>query len=532
MAIVGSVTILPYFATHERTRAAWLAKYRSGQVEFDDLTAPLQEDYAKHSDCSDAWAERYRASTATFNDLPPVFRKEFVKDTQCLDAWVERHRGAALASLKLIKSVKEREIYIPLPVIVGDLDSGLSLDKPDAASLRPFFDSNVAAIAIVGGGGTGKSTLAIQMAKWALTEKLEERLASHYMLPVLVEEETTDLLDVVTRHLKEMADADPVRPMEIDKDIVENALRFKRLLVILDALSERSADTQQHLTSVRGRLPANAMVVTSRQVPDLGSMPVTLLQPQQIDNSNLVYFLTAYLQRTGSDREFPDEQPLILGTRLLNMVKTGSTQRRVTPLLIKLFVEAASRLRKEGKPLDQLPPSVPETILDYLRAVNPKDPKTPNRASDEDMVRAARVMGMCCLEFSFIPHDFLRDRAEAALHGEGTWKDQVDLITRLVNNGVLEQKAVAGEFVLSFNLDPAAEYLAAMFWLSKHRSNNEQWMHWLDGLEQVDKFPQSILGFLVALDDCMMAYQNTFAVSQAVVARIRTVLTDLGRHEI
>ncbi|MES1244738.1 MAG: hypothetical protein ABUT39_24235 [Acidobacteriota bacterium] len=467
---------------------------------------------ARHPRTRRAWEVRYRAGRAKFSDLPPELRASFVEDAGCLDAWVERRSSAARDALDRIDAVRQRRIYIELPVRVGPREENRHLPDPMPPALRDLFAAPCAVVAILGEGGTGKSTLACQIARWALADDPASRLAPHRMIPVLLEEETTDLVSSVTGQLRSM-----VGDEEVDPDLVLGLLRSKRLLVLVDALSECIPATQRHVESIHRTTPVNALLVTARRPPDFGPVPVVDLWPEKISAAKLVYFLVEYLRRTGNDDLFPERQGLQLADRLLGVVERGGKGVEVTPLLIKLFVDQAIALRRAGEPLDRLPTTIAETMLESLRRTNPSKPQMPNHVDDATLILAARVLGRCSLEHDFIPRDFDRDRAEAELAREGVHYEKADLVARLIDNGVLQERAPGGTRFLRFTLDPLAEYLAAISWLATLRDDEEGWKAWLSRLRGTEGYPEKMRGFLVAFQDCLQTYRDDYRIPAFVI---------------
>lgn len=206
----------------------------------------------------------------------------------------------------------------------------------------------------------------------------QERIAPHRMLPILVEDDSHDLVAAVANHLRRM-----VGPDEVDDDIVPSLLRHKRLLIIVDALSERSQTMQEHVQSIAGLADVNSLVITSRREPDFGPVPVATLWPERIALSTLVGFVLEYLRVTGAEMLFPGRDALHLADRLMGVVERSSPQLAVTPLLVTLFIGQAAALRRAGAGLEEMPVSTPDVILDYIRRTNPHDPNTPNRVPDD-----------------------------------------------------------------------------------------------------------------------------------------------------
>jgi hypothetical protein len=132
-------------------------------------------------------------------------------------------------------------------VRIGDAATGQIVDRPAPASFRPLFRRPRAVVPIVGIGGGGKSTLACALARWALAENEELRLAPWPMIPVLVAEDTTDLVASITGVLRRM-----IGESEVEPDIVGALLAHKRVLVIVDALSERSCQRRRNFGAPGG----------------------------------------------------------------------------------------------------------------------------------------------------------------------------------------------------------------------------------------------------------------------------------------
>jgi chaperonin GroL len=438
--------------------------------------------------------------------------------SRVLNAWVERNIGIAKEAFEQIYSVTQRKMYIPIPVEIRELESGKVITEPGPNDFRSYFNSKRAVIVITGGGGTGKSTLACQLGLWALERQVKDRLHDHRMIPLFIEEETDDLFATVLGHLTQMIGAD-----EVSEEIVKHLLKQRYLLIIVDALSERTTKTQRHIETIHGKLAINSMIITTRLKSDLGPVPYIQVQPQKLGVNTTLFFLTEYLRRTiiaesftGNKQEaieiFSARQQLQLSELLLALVESGVNHLAVTPLLIKIFVDNAINIFLTHGSFRELPASVPETLLEYLRRVNPQGIETPNRLGNDKMIFAVRLLAPCSLGTDYIPREFYRDEAEAALKEAGMSEENVDIISRLVTNGVIIERSVAGTKILRFVLDPLSEYLAALYWLDRLRSDKTRWDDWLQYLTTITGFPSSITGFLIALEDCITTYRASFKI--------------------
>ncbi|MDX1666427.1 MAG: hypothetical protein R3350_04335, partial [Saprospiraceae bacterium] len=333
-------------------------------------------------------------------------------------------------------------------------------------------------------------------------------LTGQPMIPVLIEGDTSDLLMAVIQRLRQM-----VGHEETEKDLILSLLRHKRLLVIVDGLSERTAATQRHIEAIHSHLPVNVLIVTARRLPNFGPIEVTALGPAQLELTPLLYFLTEYLRCTGMSWFFSPHDRLLLGDRLLSVVEGGGGNLRVTPLLIRLFVDNAVTAIKQGQEPSEMPFSIPEAIVAYLKNVNPSDCATPGFVPDERMIPAAKTLARCSLEVRYIPRDFREEAAQEVLEREGfDTEEACSVIDRLIANGILEARASGATALLRFRLGPLAEYLAAMSWIDQLNGDRCRWANWLEQLQKQETYPEAMNGFLLALENCVRTYQDDLGI--------------------
>ncbi len=488
MRSLVNALVMPYFAYHPRVRRAWL--------------------------------RRYVGDRESLADLVPGIRTRYLAEPNVLDAWVTKRAAAAQAAFARKRAVKQRHLYIPLPVAIND--RGLEPVLPTPEVFRGLFRHERVAVAICGPGGCGKSTLGVQIGRWVVSEDSDHWLLDHRMIAVWIEAETTDLLADVMKELREMTGTE-----DIDAEIVAALLRHKRLLVIVDALSERTRETQDHVCGIYGtESPVNALLITSRTETDVAR---STAWPCLIDEGTVVPFIQRYLDTLdlGDNvrKALRGRQQLQISERALAIVERRGEKVPVTPLFIRMFVDGAveqTELERQFDPA-RLATSVPQTVLKYLERINPQGADTPDRLDNLKMLQAARTLGRAELEPNFVPKDLRGDAAEKAL-ADAKFDDPSLVLRRLIANGVIDERTPGGTTLRRLALDPIAEYLAAIDWTDQNSDDEQAWKSLLVRLEQSVGVASS--GFVVALYDSVSTFGDDFRVPFWVKSRLEDLTSD------
>ena len=311
-----------------------------------------------------------------------------------LDAWVLKYSVAARDQFGCTATVAQRKVHVDTPV---ELDqSFISMLTPD--ELRETFRRKRSCLLIWGEGGLGKTSLACRIAMWAIAEDEARRLGARLMLPVMIEQDLDldagkdkDVLTAVIRGQLENLTGEDEAPR---KELVEHLLLQKRLLLIVDGLSELSEATRNMIRPLDPQFAANALIVTSRLEERVDGIVKTKIRPMRIHGNNLSSFMEAYLYRRGKRPLFSDSD-FFEGCKLLS---TMVGERDATVLLAKLFAEqmiAAS----EGNADKNLPKSIPDLMLEYLNLLNRRYQQMDDRA----VHAAGKTIAWKCLQQSFRP---------------------------------------------------------------------------------------------------------------------------------
>jgi HEAT repeat protein len=373
-----------------------------------------------------------------------------------LDAWITQHLTIAREAFQRRATVSHCAVHIAVPVVLD----GQAIPHLTAEHLRPMFSKNRVCLLICGEGGAGKTSLACQVARCAMADRPVERLCpQHRMLPVLIEQ-ALELKDKDHPHPFADSIRGELRALTyeeepIPEEFLLRLLQRRRILVVVDHLSEMPDATRQEIRPGQPEFPANALIITSRLEEQLGGVPPTIVKPLRIQGNRLSSFLEAYLTQRDKRDYFDDAEFFEACRRLSVMVGT----REITVLLAKLYAEQMIAA-KEDSALRVLPDTIPDLMLSYVNEVN----RGIDRPKQEDRTvhRVAKVIAWECLKRTYRPTPAPREDMLAALRWE---QDAEALLSYLENRLRLIQTVGAGRNQIRFALDPLAEYLpASMSW--------------------------------------------------------------------
>jgi HEAT repeat protein len=447
-----------------------------------------------------------------------LFLSWFHYHPRVLDAWVRANLATAQEAFAQKSTVSDRQIYIPIPVIL----KGQVVAELTSSALHRIFEDGRQCLLIWGEGGIGKTSLACQLAKWAMATHPEQRLTRHPMLAVLIEQE----LD-----FKVSLDKDPLRAAvrgqlqalidsrePISDEMLDKLLRLRRVLVIVDHLSELSPETRAAIRPGHPDFPANALIVTSRVEEPLDGVPKIAVKPLRIEGNRLSSFLDAYLLQCHKRDLFTDAEYFDACSQLSKMVG----QRNITVLLAKLYAEQMI-VSKEGVNDGQLPENIPDLMLSYLNELN-RD-RNPHEPENRTVHQVAKIVAWECLKQAYRPAPTKRGTLLVALQQQLeveeasaiAWLDHLEKRLRILYTVGPAQDQVC------FALDPLAECLAALYWVEHQGQDVASWTNWLMQADAMAGAPQSIQGFLLAMRDCCLSRSLELDIPEFV-------LDELGRR--
>lgn len=428
-----------------------------------------------------------------------------------LDAWVAKNIKSVRRVFEKKDSVQKCEVYIPIPVILNDE----TISELTAKDLRSQFNKH---LLIWGEGGSGKTSLAFQIAKWAMSDDENEWICkNHQMLPVLIEEDIEveaargkdPFIAMIQGQLNDELGSD-TEP--ISEELLEHLLRKQRILVIVDHLSEMSEQTREFIHPEMSDCPVNALVVTSRIKEKLGGVNKTTITPLLVEGNRLSSFMDAYLIKLDNARSlFTDSQFFEACKNLSNIVG----QSKITVLLAKLYADqliAAKRnLIGDIKPED-VPDNIPDLMLRYLNLLNEKVPEAQNKLKNPTVHRDVQVLAWECLKTNYQPKTTKREDAITAI-GNNEGEIHLDYLEKRLH---LIQTISPAEDKIRFTLDPLVEYLAALYLCSLYRNDENQWSELLNHMDNISISQ----GFLIALRDCCSAKGEEYNIPSFVLEKL------------
>ena len=105
-----------------------------------------------------------------------------------LDAWQKSKVAIASQKFKGLDTVRERENYVNVPLCIQEQ----VIEKLTGQHLQSIFSANRFCLLVWGEGGSGKTSLVCQIAKWGMDKDKAKRPTKHLILPVLIEQELSN----------------------------------------------------------------------------------------------------------------------------------------------------------------------------------------------------------------------------------------------------------------------------------------------------------------------------------------------------
>ena len=439
-----------------------------------------------------------------------------------LDAWIEAHIKSAREEFLNSDTVQEREIYISIGVEISD-----SADKQhpqlEVEHLQPKFAKPQTRLLIYGEGGAGKTSLACEIAKWGMEDDPDKRLAQQRMLPIFIKEDLRQGDTFIDKIHGKLQDLSNIVTRTISKDLLDNLLRNQRLLVIVDGFSEMSKATQELIRPDNKDFPVFALIVTSRTEKTLDQVDKTKIKPLSLSGSNLMNFMEKYLVKQGhKDLSEDPELSYASGDLLKLLSETKPQNRSVTVLFAKLYADVLIT-NKNGNILSDMPKNIPELILSYLNKLNlaiTEDKKLDNTIIHKDL----KAIAWKCLEQNYQPTSAKIKDVESIIDGKNP-EEKKERLKYFENSlHLIKTSEFDNTPKIYFDLEPLAEYLAALYLIDSYEDQEYLWKNFLKKAQDIMDSPESIKGFLLSVKDCCLVYGKEVNIPHFVVGNIQEIL--------
>jgi len=443
----------------------------------------------------------------------------FQYSSRVLDAWIAEHIAIARENFWSNPTAKDRMIYVDVQVSTGDGD----IFEFSAKQLQPLFRKDRICLLITGGGGTGKTSLACQVAKWAISDDQSSRLCpDHLILPVLIEQDLSPSVkgekDILVETIRGRLSALINKPEGIPEDLLLQLLRKRRILVIVDGFSELSDEMRKRIRPDVVDFPIAALMITSRFEESLHTVPKTVISTQLLRSDKLVKFLVDYLTKRGKAELFEDRDYFKACENLELMKVTGD--KEITVLIARLYADSIIDA-KEHSTHSKLPRTIPDLMLNYVSQVN--DKITEGRLGDDIVMWAVKVIAWECLKQTNQPESASRvavinklTRSARATLTIGV--NVTTLLEYLCDRLRLIRSTGPVKDQVRFNLDPLAEYLAGLYIVEKCGSKKRMWQKFIKRLDNQFHDIKATKSFLLALRDCYYVKESEYKLPTPIVA--------------
>lgn len=412
-----------------------------------------------------------------------------------LDAWIKAHVHGVRENFGRLETVKARAAYVPMPLMLYDGVSEQELFDPHVEDFREFFLSPATVLLIQGEEGVGKTSLACQLAVSALHPDPQMRLCSHLILPVLLEDDVARapgqdvnmaLSDAVRHALAKLLNAS----RRLSADLVSQLLRQRRILLIVDHLSEMDAATRDVIKPQRDGFPARLVIVTSSLVEQLGDNMQHIV-PQRLASTHLAGFVDAYLILKQVRHRLDDATYFDLCHRLASL----AGKRDLSVLLARMFIDQALAAAPSSDVVSKVTPrNMPELIQGHLnRLYRSAAADTPPSA--EVLEDTAKQVAWECVK------ETMRSTRIHVSAIQSLLADRIDDLQWLIDLGLLVRGGADHAWV-RFALASIADYLAGFYLVEQYGESETLWREFLTRAQAVAAAPQSMKTFLLALHDC------------------------------
>jgi len=421
--------------------------------------------------------------------------EHIAEDTRVLDDWILSVVKTVEHQFNERQTVRESQLYIPTPVMLKER----KLTSLSADTISELFQSERTYIVISGEGGSGKTSLACQIAKWCVSRTNNKPALGHLIIPILLEEDLVIDWDNAIQSFLELVQGQIHRLTgdgSVDVEQVQGLLSKGRVLIIIDRLSEMPQTTINSLRFNLLRLPVRKLIVTSRAAEILGlDINPVIISPLLFKNETVDSFLSTYINARDLQRICNKKETRAACDKFSQLVG----KHHSTVLLAKLFAE----LFVSTGHANDLPRGIPDLILHYANYLNRS--VTDKKLKDVEVHRLLRVVGWHSLKKNFMPGAASIADLQAEFSND---PDLLDKLSYLVEPLGLVRWVKPSMTKIRFSLDPLAEYFAAMHVIEMNGEDIILWNHFLEDCAKFKMMFGTTYNFMICLYECCLDKKN------------------------
>jgi hypothetical protein len=391
-----------------------------------------------------------------------------------LDSWVSAHILSIRRNFDL-GPARDHGVHVPVHVLIEarlfDCPGTGKSERDDVARADPeepevakkmlirdlrevFRENGPACLVIYGTGLSGKTSLACQIARYAMAMSEEDWIGNEIMVPIVIKptdavkaSTTGDFTAVVRDQLRSF-----VPNSSFMSPVLLNHLAERRILAIFDGFDDFHQDSHESW-------PFKFKVITSRSRDFGSSLPrVPARLPNITDYSS---FLTNYL----SQRKVSLYTQEALSTTTQQLAMLCEEGGAPVGLLKLLLDRVSSNVRERLDTLNVVPAVMIQYLMELNRDMQGEDTSTPN------VVMTAKVIAWECVKQHFRPGEVSRVILRARLASDTRSRVVAHLEKYLQ---IIAPVDVEGT-TLRFTYPQLAEYLAALHIVDINGEDQERW---------------------------------------------------------
>lgn len=428
-----------------------------------------------------------------------------------LDSWLNERWPKVHASLESMHCVADRNIHVPIPVSMN----GRLVREPGAADFREEFLKPVTSLILVAEEGMGKTSLAFQIARWALADSVQERMANHRIVPVLIENDFENVripdLDSLILRIQQALQSICGCEQKPEADLVKHLLRTKRILVIFDNVTDVPkgiAPLLRRDSQVREIL--RAWIVTSPLREMTFENCSCVVEPMPVEIQDLPGSFQKLFEHCEKSEIFRDVE--ILQACLAFHRAAGWSQ--VPVWLFRMWGEWMLSAKCHSTRRDQ-PGSLQELLVRHVEEKNQTIPAD-ERLEIASVVEAMKTVSWNCVKECFRPVATDKSVIVTTMGGES---QSGRLLACLKQMGFLSFEGTSPER-LRVNSIPLAENLASLHLCETLGVDGDAWAAVLHSIRQQAVKKIGCKSFIRALHSACLAKAEELGIPDLVQAEI------------